>query len=251
MKKTLLLVGVYSIISLSPATAQVVTQNGKDSATAYYAGDTSVIVKNNIRSADPNRPVVLRWNIIPGSTRFDAGWQMTGSGFCDNNTCYSHSTIDPVFTSSNTKPLTGPYDANGFVGTSHNFYATFRAINPADHSSAVVRINAFDTSSLSLYTFTFIGYKAPAGIININSSDDIVMYPIPAHEVLNLVYDDQAGVSMFAIYNMIGKRVGPIYKPATAGSARLELKDMPDGMYFVRSLNAQGQVLATRRFSHQ
>jgi hypothetical protein len=251
MKKVLLCIGVACIVSVNWASAQVITEKGKDSVTSYYTGDTTVIVKNNLRSADPNRPVVLRWNIITASTHFDAGWNMINSGFCDNNTCYTHTSSDPVFTSSSTKPLTAPYNSNGFIGTSHNFYATLNTNNPADHSSAVVRINAFDTSSLSLYTFTFIGYKAPAGLISINSSDDIVMYPMPAGDVLNLVYDDKAGVSMLAIYNMIGKRVGPVYKPATTGSAKLELRDMPNGIYFIKLLNAQGQVIATRRFSHQ
>jgi hypothetical protein len=79
----------------------------------------------------------------------------------------------------------------------------------------------------------------------------VVLYPNPARESINVLYDEKAGVKTIAIYNLIGKLMGPIYRPTNNGSAKIDLDEMPNGVYFLRLMDAGGHVLATRRFTRQ
>jgi hypothetical protein len=58
-------------------------------------------------------------------------------------------------------------------------------------------------------------------------------------------------VKTIAVYNLIGKLMGPIYKPSSSSSAKIDLDDMPTGIYFLRLMDGQGRVVATRRFTRQ
>lgn len=194
--------------------------------------------------------MLLKWNIIASGTTFGPGWDMIGSGFCDNVTCYT--ALDPSnLFNNNAYYYSDTYDNSGFTGTSHDFHMLFSTSNPANGSSAVVRVNAYDTFSKTTRTLTFIGYKSTTGISTINSSDDIILYPNPAREAVNVVYDDKAGVKTIAVFNMIGKLMGPVYKPSSNGSAKIDVDDMPTGIYFLRLMDGQGHVIATRRFTRQ
>ncbi len=93
--------------------------------------------------------------------------------------------------------------------------------------------------------------KASTGIMNFNSADDIILYPNPAREAVNVIFDEKFNVRTIAVYNLIGKLMGPIYKPASNNSAKIDLSDMPTGIYFLRLMDAQGHFVATRRFTRQ
>ena len=79
----------------------------------------------------------------------------------------------------------------------------------------------------------------------------MVLYPNPAREAVNVIYNEKAGIKTIAVYNIIGKLMGPVYKPADNGSAKIDLDDIPNGIYFLRLMDSQGHVLATRRFTRQ
>jgi hypothetical protein len=76
-----------------------------------------------------------------------------------------------------------------------------------------------------------------------------MLYPNPAGAAVNVVFDDGAGVHSVAVISMLGKPV-KVYK-VSGNSARVEIDDVPAGVYFLRLMNGQGQVIATRRFNHQ
>jgi hypothetical protein len=80
--------------------------------------------------------------------------------------------------------------------------------------------------------------------------DEVVLYPNPAHEEVNIVYGNDAGVKNIAIYNLIGKVVS-VFKPIGNSSAKLFIDNLPQGIYFVRLIDAQGAVIATRKFTRQ
>ncbi len=81
-------------------------------------------------------------------------------------------------------------------------------------------------------------------------ADEIVIYPNPAHDEVNIVYGADAGVKTIAIYNLIGKVVS-VFKPIDNSSANLSIDNLPMGIYFVRLVNAQGAVVAARKFTRQ
>jgi hypothetical protein len=107
-------------------------------------------------------------------------------------------------------------------------------------NSEDTRVDAANTSSSSVST----------GIQSINRASDIItLYPNPAGYELNVLYDANAGIRNIIVYNMIGKPV-TVYKVA-GNSARLDIENIPSGIYFIRMVDGQGHVMATRRFTHQ
>jgi hypothetical protein len=245
MRNVLLGLSIALVLLNGSASAQIVTQIGKDTAKGTYDGSVEIAVYNRLKSASAT-PVYLKWNVIPSESHFDAGWSPVG--FCDNIFCYSG---NDIFVSGNMKK-SAAYDNTTFSGTNHDFHMIFGTPTaPANGTSAIVRVSARDTVSFDQRTFTFIGYKDATGVSNISSSDDIIMYPIPAREALNVVFDSKDGIKTIAVYNLIGKLVGPIYRTSSNISAKIALDDMPTGVYFLRLMDAQGHVIATRRFTHQ
>jgi hypothetical protein len=233
------------LLNGATASAQFVTSvNNKDTAIGYYDGTSTLEVHNNIRSSTAN-PVYLKWNVT--SYNFMTGWDIVNAGFCDNNNCYSAGTPTNNLFTNGTQFKSFAYDNTQFG----DFHMLFATSSPAVGTSAWVKVLARDTVSNVSRTLTFIGYRAPLGITTINSSDDVILYPNPARESVNVIFDEKAGVKTIAIYNLIGKLMGPIYKPMNNGSARIDLSEMPNGVYFLRLMDGQGHVLATRRFTRQ
>ena len=110
-----------------------------------------------------------------------------------------------------------------------------------------VSLKDFSTSETK--TETFIVNKWPTSVPVVTNDDDITIYPNPAREELNVVYSNTADVKNIAVYNIIGK-VMNVYR-VSGNSANLNLRNVPAGIYFVRLLNANGGVVATRKFTRQ
>ena len=251
------LLGVFSALFLfqaGTASAQILTQNGRDTSISNYTGCTSFKVYNRIKSGS-STPLTIRWSVVQHNLQDGSGWDISGSGVCDNYQCYSYlPDVDP-----NENPFAGTkrytssteYNNVDFNAAENDFHVVFSPNNPPNGSSAFVRVSVQDIPTSASRTLTFIATKSPTGVSTFNSSDDVVLYPNPARDAINVVYDQGAGVKTIAVYNLIGKLTGPIYKPAMNGSAKISLDDMPSGVYFLRLMDAHGRVIATRRFTHQ
>jgi hypothetical protein len=81
------------------------------------------------------------------------------------------------------------------------------------------------------------------------TDDEVSIYPNPARSHVNVVFDAALGVKNIAVYNLIGKLVS-IYK-VNGNSAKLDIEEIPAGIYFIRLINSQGKIVATRKFTHQ
>ena len=86
-----------------------------------------------------------------------------------------------------------------------------------------------------------------SSIFKIN--DDIKLYPNPAGDQLNVVFNTDVNVKNIAIYNLIGKMQN-VYR-VNGNNAGLDISSLPAGVYFVRFIDDQGGVIATRRFTHE
>lgn len=248
------------LLQAGTASAQIITQNGRDSASGNFSfGDPILKVKNQIRSGS-STPVKLEWKVISHNLGTNPGWPLyssslgAGVGFCDNIDCYT--ITDPVnnfFNDSTIVQQTRNYDNNSanINDADHNFYMQFIANSPAAGTSAYVRVRATDMNGSGNRVLTFVASRTPTGISNSVYNDEIVLYPNPAREAVNVIYDANAGVRTIAVYNLIGKLMGPVYKPSASGSAKINTEDMPGGVYFLRLMDGQGHVVATRRFTRQ
>jgi hypothetical protein len=249
MKNVILSLAIALFLLNGGASAQIVTQYG-DSSKVQYTGGSTINAYNGIKSGSSNN-VVIRWNVM--SATFGTGW--SGDGICDNYKCYTSG--DNVY-GGLTSFVSNPYDNSAFPsgsinGSTHDFHSVFAVDNSIapNNSYSVVRVSAMDTVGKTSRTLTFIAYKGSLKVETFSSSDDVVLFPNPARDAVNVIYDDKAGVRTIAVYNLIGKLMGPIYKPSSNSSAKIDLDDMPTGIYFLRLMDGQGRVVATRRFTRQ
>ena len=254
MRNVLLLLCIVLLVPSMGAAQTFLVQNG-DSVTGYYtqtAGD--MIVRNPIKSAS-STAVTLNWKCVG----FSIGPNWTMTGFCDNIQCYANSpSTDPpngliLNTFSNGSFFSSDPVTNANYNTSANdFHILYDGSAAAAGTSSWVTINFKDAASAYERNLTFIGRKNAAGVYTMTtSSDDIVLYPNPAKEAVNIIFNGRADVKSIGVYNLIGKLMGPIYKPSSNNSAKIDLEEMPNGIYFVRLMNSQGQVVGTRRFIRQ
>jgi hypothetical protein len=106
-----------------------------------------------------------------------------------------------------------------------------------------------------------LGQSYPSVSINedtlfLSSSKDYV-----ATTALNVVFDIKfnritsqkefdADVKNIAIFNIKGEQVN-MFKVGSTTSASLNVENLPAGIYFVRLMNGNGEVGATRKFTKQ
>ena len=75
------------------------------------------------------------------------------------------------------------------------------------------------------------------------SNDDIRIYPNPAIDYI--MVSQSSKVDKVWIYNILGKKVKS-YK-VESPDAKYDIRDLPRGMYIVRLVNHDGDLLLTRR----
>ncbi|HXS36451.1 MAG TPA: T9SS type A sorting domain-containing protein [Flavipsychrobacter sp.] len=104
-----------------------------------------------------------------------------------------------------------------------------------------------DTLSTANSTIASDDNAGSSSIFKIN--DDVVLYPNPAKDQLNVVFNEDANIKNIAIYNLIGKMQN-VYR-VNGNNAGLDISALPSGVYFIRFIDNQGSVIATRRFTHE
>ena len=106
--------------------------------------------------------------------------------------------------------------------------------------------------TLYFFTVTFLLSKTinTVGVNQItNVQNDILLYPNPAVNEVNVVYDDASDIRNIVVYSIIGK-VMAVYK-VNGNSANMNLENIPSGIYFMRLYNGSGNVVATKKFTKQ
>lgn len=250
MKKTLLLSALLGLFVYTGSTAQTFEAQAGDTSVAAYFNGTSLKVHNRLRSAGTGN-VKVRWKVVNSS--FGTNWSLVG--LCDNVTCYPPSstldanwkvtdTIDNNYSNSATTPINP--DENDF----HVEFDNMTAV--PNGTSSFLRVQVQDNANASSERFlTFLATKGTTGVVSVTRSEDnVVIFPNPARDYVNVLFSAEAGVKNIALYNLIGKAV-MVYRVQGSNSAKLELDNVASGVYFLRLMNAQGNVIATRRFTHQ
>jgi len=253
MKKILLiLIGFLSMFSPKMTTAQTPTfTRVAASDTVYFTVGGVAAINNNIINTTYAAGLVVKWHVI--ATNFPMDWQNGGSfGICDNNVC-RYNTGDTAIWNNATHIGTTFVSSTFFpyaLDTPGNFELSLDLSTADTLGSHFVTVAVKDTIANYTRNFTFIVNKVPTGVPVINNQvNDIILYPNPANDELNVVYDASADIKSIAVYNIIGK-VLAVYKVAGTG-ANLTLENIPSGIYFVRLCNSNGNVVATRKFTKQ
>ena len=239
MKKILL--GVLSLIVFNfSGVAQSVsftTQKGDTAKESFHKMGEDIDVHNSVINKTSS-PIVLTWKIVARDV--SNGWEW--KGFCDNFLCYADSDLLAGVTTE-----TSDAYAPTTPGT---FKAIFNGDNALHSSSAWLTVEATDVANSYSRQVTYVVSKGSLGITSVvNNDDDVVLYPNPAKAHVNVIFNSALGVKNIAIYNLIGKAVS-VYK-VNGNSAKLDLTDIPSGIYFVRLINSQGKIVATRKITHQ
>ena len=229
----LLLVAVKQVQAQSSGASFAVQHDTVAFTTAGGYGVTNGI--NNLTSG----PIGIRWKVV--ATNFPSDW-IAGLGICDNVTCLNSTSLWPGDTGSN----------NATYGTgmgSFSFNVDLTAASPGTYFLKVKLANAANAADSIIETY--IVSKFPTAVpTTVKPESDVVLYPNPAVNELNVVYDASADIKTIAIYNIIGK-VMTVYKATVTTGARLNLDNLSSGAYFVRLMNSHGDVFATRKFTKQ
>ena len=185
--------------------------------------------------------VTITWKVI--ETNFPSDWQ-AGTGICDNNQCYSSGLLWP----SGTTKTSFSYAA-GVLGDFHMQIDLDGATTLGCYYYKVRLSNQVVPTDTAIETY-IVCKNSITAVPTVKSTDDILLYPNPATNELNIVYDASADIKSIAVYNIIGKTM-TVYKVTANNSANLNLENLPSGIYFARLINSQGNVVVTRKFTKQ
>lgn len=237
------LLRIFSLVAIfTPAlvTAQTFTP-AHDTVFVTYPGSGFLDAYNNITVPGPDS-IDISWKIIDEDFSDDTTWvnNQNTLSICDNYGCYTNA--------SQALLIGTEYNATYQPILTDLFKATFNLqdANPGTH---YVTIQLKDNGSAFDTTITFVVNKWATSVNSVNrSSDDIVLYPNPVRDEVNVVFN-KLEVKNIALYNAIGKNM-IVYR--TAGtSAKLDVSKFPGGVYFLRMSDSKGNVVATKRITKQ
>lgn len=229
---------------LSPALVKAATWTVTDTVTATV--DTSASIFDYVMVTGTGN-VTLTWHVV--NCYFPSDWLTEAAfGICDNKACYNNTGGTYVWNSSTTTGTV--FTSNAYSAPEGDFHLQLN-LKGASSGTHSVTISISD-ASLNTRTVTFIITKpSSASVQNMaNNETNVALYPNPAHDEVNVVYDPSAEIKNIAVYNIIGK-VMAVYKPTDNSSANLNIENLPSGIYFVRLMNSRGAMVATRKFTKQ
>ena len=219
-----------------------------DTARLTYSGSGVQTVSDKITIPGAT-DVTVKWNVV--SCNFPADWLSNAApGICDANLCYQFAGASGLYPAMTLESCTYTHGAIGDYHFQINLSPTSGtpATTTGTYYATVKLYNAANTSD-SVYTTFAVSWGA-TGVPSVGKSgEDVLLYPNPANNEINLVYDATADVKTIAVYNIIGK-VMAVYR-VQGNSANLNLENVPAGIYFARLVNSQGEVVVTRKFTKQ
>lgn len=234
----------YSIIF---ASALVFSASTSKAQTFELEGDTVTVtaygyvdVYNNITNKTGS-PISISWKVIDHNLPQD--WMDNAAfGLCDNIQCYDKSIL------SGSTQTTNPIDGSAQSLFKLQVNVSSSSVSPAVNTP--IYLSAELTHNTTVDTAIFEVYKWATGISSTNNiKENVKLFPNPARNELNLVYASDLKVQRVAIYSLVGKQLLNIKVKNT--SAKIDIDKIPSGIYFARLIDDSGQVVATRRFTHQ
>jgi hypothetical protein len=243
--KNILFISFCLMMAIAPGLVRSQSFTQLDTVRASVSGTASI--PDNITDINSS-PLDIRYRVT--ATNFPTDWlTQTAFGICDVNLCRTN-TSDTFLWNPTTKTgqsLTATYPAG--IASTFSLSLNLSAATTTGCFYVTCQVSEAGVGGYSKPT-TFVICKSPAGVPSIgNTEDKVMLYPNPANNELNVIYDANADIKNIAVYNIIGK-VMNAYK-VTGESANLNIENIPSGIYFVRLYNANGNVVVTRKFTKQ
>jgi Secretion system C-terminal sorting domain len=232
-------------IKLSSSTAQTFSVPHD---TVYATVRGASIIHDDITNTTATQ-FKLRWHVL--ATDFPADWLTpTAFGICDNLTCLANSG-DTLLWRTATSTSGSNFLSDFYMPSVPGLFDLNLDLSAATTlGSHWVTIAITDPGSFYTKNITFVINKLPLGIKELqNTGAELTIYPNPARNDLNVVYDDLEDVKSIVLYNIIGKAV-KVYRVNTT-SANLNLENVPSGIYFLRLFDSKGSLLVTRKFTRE
>jgi Secretion system C-terminal sorting domain len=217
-----------------------------DSTGTYYDDITNIV----------GYDINMKWEVV--ASDFPSDWITPSAlSMCDNNTCYNNLGMH-LWNGS----LGGQKSATYYHNSAHDSAQGFDYLPVLTYTSGgthYITVRFVDSTLGAAgygYTkfITFIVSRSGAptnSVANTTSVDNTVnLYPNPAINEVNIVYNAGADVKNIAVYNIIGKMMA-VYKVSDPDGANINIENMPAGIYLARITNSRGEVVATKRFAKQ
>lgn len=253
MKKVFTLFSLILMFGVA-ANAQPFTVEGDTILVPNVAGGT-VYPHDNITNKTANT-LTISWYVA--DCNFPDDWlNHSALGICDNTTCYTNlgnATSGVLWSSSTHSGNTftcRTYYANAAHDTTENFDLQLNLANATTGGvTRYIKVYLQDSASGYNKIITFLVTRVPVAVPQVVASvSDVILYPNPARDEVNVVFDASADVKSVAVYSIIGKMM-TVYKVA-GNSANLSIGDMPAGVYFLRLMNSEGNIVSTKKFTKQ
>ena len=206
MKKILLgLLSIFCLFSPALIQAQSFTAAADPGDTVWATINSGGPVNDNITNRTGSN-LTLNWHVT--ATTFPNDWLTSGAlGICDNVLCRPNSGGSLWNTSTSSgNIITSTYYANATHDSTGSFNLSLDFTSATSIGSHSITINIADAGSLTTKNLTFVINRPPLGVTNVNNpANNIILYPNPAKDELNVVYDANADIKNIAVYNIIGK----------------------------------------------
>ncbi len=88
------------------------------------------------------------------------------------------------------------------------------------------------------------GEPEPPNYVTVDSYNDIRVYPNPAIDYIMITDNDN--VNQIWIYNILGRRVKTY---DVERNTKYDIKDLPRGMYIIRLVDRNSELIMTRRIN--
>lgn len=240
MKKLFLLPTLIATLTLG---AQNITMTPSE---AELEGDPADIHEVIISFHNTGETQTMTWmrtiNDIPDE------WT---SSVCDFNLCWAPNADEPGYY------FDAPADTTG------NVYVKFDARNY--HDGNFDPIPGCGTVEVAFYSvldsanYNAVGlFKAYLGVAEKDCGVDVItpyqddafaVYPNPAVNSLNVMASFSAGIAKVEIVNIVGRSVAVYDWSTTNGKMNLDITELPQGVYFVRLLDADSRSVWTEKVS--
>ncbi|MBS1774473.1 MAG: T9SS type A sorting domain-containing protein [Bacteroidetes bacterium] len=218
-----LLVFVFGINSASAQSFTV------DKDTVWYTVSGYASISDAVTNSTSS-PIQINWKVTGHSLPSD--WQSV-MGICDNKNCYSSGVLSG-----------STYISDTFSNKcDFHIQCDFSSCAAGGPYFLVVQL----TNASTTKNIVFAMRKYPTAVASINKENKAInLYPNPANEDLNVVFDASLNVKNVTITNLIGK-VMQVYNVG-GNSAKLNVSNLDAGIYFVNLADEHGRV-AVKKFS--
>ena len=239
MKKFILSLSIIlGLAAANEANAQSFTLD-KDTVKGVvsdYGGKIISTINNNTPG-----PIKVDWKVISHNIPAAPSVWNTDFGLCDNQYCY----VSGILSGSTQTSLDIAAGGNMHMYISYPYtVASATTFGPYYVTAEVSQGSTKDT-----VTFMFNKWTTSVNNVATKSADNVVLYPNPVRDDLNIVFTGMNEVKSLGIYNLIGKQVSAYKVNGTSASVNVE--SMPAGIYMLRLMDGQGRVVAVRKFNKQ